>query len=228
MRVREHNGFGHGLRPGTDHDMGCGSCKRERAAGITPVITGQDDDGDMPGVIEGPREAIARKQGPRKCFFIPVEQFDENGYTPSLVTEGQPVRAPLTGNGPLATPWYWGKTYDEAKATAVRENARLGISEADAAAILLSSLAGRVPSPPRRKFPAMVKVQITNAHGTFTTDTLALDLMIQSRLPASPMELRDRLAETTGLPVYTYDDISTVTEFLVMMADADYPWKGTS
>jgi hypothetical protein len=30
-RIREHRGFGHGLRPGEDHDMNCPSCLRERA-----------------------------------------------------------------------------------------------------------------------------------------------------------------------------------------------------
>lgn len=29
MRVREHRGFGHGLRPGEDRDLNCPSCKRE-------------------------------------------------------------------------------------------------------------------------------------------------------------------------------------------------------
>ena len=39
MRIREHHGFGHGLRPGDDWDMNCPSCKAEREAGKTPVIT---------------------------------------------------------------------------------------------------------------------------------------------------------------------------------------------
>lgn len=29
FRVREHQGFGHGLAPGTDRDLGCPSCTRE-------------------------------------------------------------------------------------------------------------------------------------------------------------------------------------------------------
>jgi hypothetical protein len=29
FRVREHRGFGHGLAPGTDRDINCGSCTRE-------------------------------------------------------------------------------------------------------------------------------------------------------------------------------------------------------
>ena len=43
MNVRYHRGFGHGLQPGTDHDINCGSCQREGVAGQTPVITGTDD-----------------------------------------------------------------------------------------------------------------------------------------------------------------------------------------
>lgn len=42
MRVRNHKGFGHGLRPGTDQDMNCLSCQREQAEGTEPVITGED------------------------------------------------------------------------------------------------------------------------------------------------------------------------------------------
>lgn len=29
FRVREHRGFGHGLRPGENRDLGCPSCTRE-------------------------------------------------------------------------------------------------------------------------------------------------------------------------------------------------------
>lgn len=39
MNIRHHNGFGHGLRPGTDYDINCLSCQQERAQGIPPVIT---------------------------------------------------------------------------------------------------------------------------------------------------------------------------------------------
>ena len=77
---------------------------------------------------------------PRKCFYIPDDQFDENGYIPSLVTEGEPGHAPLKGNGAHASPWYWGKTYEEAMTVCVKENERLGISPEDAARIVLSSM----------------------------------------------------------------------------------------
>ena len=77
---------------------------------------------------------------PRTCFYIPPDQHDENGWIPSVVTEGEPGHAPLTGNGPCARPWYWGKTLAGAQATADRENARLGLSRGEALSIVLSSL----------------------------------------------------------------------------------------
>lgn len=38
MRIREHKGFGHGLREGQDSDLNCRSCKTENALGFYPVI----------------------------------------------------------------------------------------------------------------------------------------------------------------------------------------------
>lgn len=43
MRVREHHGYGHGLRPGEDRDLNCPSCKREQQSGTEPRITGHED-----------------------------------------------------------------------------------------------------------------------------------------------------------------------------------------
>jgi hypothetical protein len=77
----------------------------------------------------------------RTCFYIPVGQFDESGYIPSLVTEGEAGHAPLKGNGPGSSPWHWGATYGEALAIAERENAARGISPRDAAEIIASSMA---------------------------------------------------------------------------------------
>ena len=86
---------------------------------------------------------------PRTCFYIPPDQHDENGWIPSVVTEGKPGHAPLTGNGPCASPWYWGKTLAEAQATADRENARLGLSIEDSLNIVLSSLRAGLDQPAR-------------------------------------------------------------------------------
>jgi len=77
----------------------------------------------------------------RKCFYIPVEQFDENGYIPSVVTEGEPGHSPMRGKGECAAPWYWGKTYEEAQARCTAENEAMGISFEDALEIVLGSMA---------------------------------------------------------------------------------------
>jgi hypothetical protein len=76
----------------------------------------------------------------RQCYFIPVEQRDEIGFIPSLVTEGEAGHAPLSGRGRHAAAWHWGRTYDQARAFAAQENTRLGLSEADVADIVCSSM----------------------------------------------------------------------------------------
>lgn len=76
----------------------------------------------------------------RQCFYILADQFDENGYIPSLITEGQAGHSPLTGNGAHASPWYWGESYREAQAVCAAENAKLGISAKDTALIVASSI----------------------------------------------------------------------------------------
>jgi hypothetical protein len=79
---------------------------------------------------------------PRRCFYIPIEQFDEEGYIPSLVTEGEPGHAPLTGSGRHARPWHWGRTYAEACQACERENrVTFGITPAEALEIVASSMA---------------------------------------------------------------------------------------
>jgi hypothetical protein len=78
---------------------------------------------------------------PRQCFWIPAERYDERGWVPSLVTEGEPGHQPLTGKGAQAQPWFWGRTYDEARKTAGRENSRtFGLNPGDAAALVASSI----------------------------------------------------------------------------------------
>ena len=47
MRIREHDGFAHGLRPGTDAGLGCYACQAEAAAGTPPRITGSDQAGPV-------------------------------------------------------------------------------------------------------------------------------------------------------------------------------------
>jgi hypothetical protein len=78
---------------------------------------------------------------PRRCFYIPADAYVEGkGFVPSLVTENEPGHSPLTGNGEFAAPWYWGNTYEEAKALADSENAKKGLTADDVATIIASSM----------------------------------------------------------------------------------------
>lgn len=77
--------------------------------------------------------------GKRQCFYIDETMLTEHGYVPSMITENEPGHAPMTG-GPGGTPWYWGHDLAAAKKIAAESNARLGISAADALAIVLSSM----------------------------------------------------------------------------------------
>jgi hypothetical protein len=78
---------------------------------------------------------------PDGCFFIPAKPWKDTGkWVPSWVRRNQPGHTPFAGNGPCAEPWYWGRSYQEAQETATRENAKLGISPVQAAAIILSSV----------------------------------------------------------------------------------------
>jgi hypothetical protein len=75
----------------------------------------------------------------RTAFLVLVDQFDDNGFIPSLVTENEPGHSPLSG-GPGGTPWYWGKTYDQARTVCAKANADAGLSPEDVAAIVASSM----------------------------------------------------------------------------------------
>jgi hypothetical protein len=111
------------------------------------------DSSQPPGLDEGRREYGYLKHvdgiwhtgqpdpWPRRCFWIPAEPYDENGWVPSIVVEGKPGHTPLAGNGACARPWYWGTTYNEAKQVCERENKRtFGLSPAEALAIVFSSM----------------------------------------------------------------------------------------
>jgi hypothetical protein len=77
----------------------------------------------------------------RTCFYIPPDAYVEGkGFIPSVVTENEPGHAPLGGNGDFAQPYYWGDTYEKAKATADAENAKLGLTADDVNDIILSSM----------------------------------------------------------------------------------------
>lgn len=77
----------------------------------------------------------------RTCYWIPVGQYDEHGYMPSVVTEGRPGHVPCTGRPDGGPPWYWGRTYEEAVARCAKENEAIGVSAETAREIIRSSRA---------------------------------------------------------------------------------------
>lgn len=77
----------------------------------------------------------------RKCFVILIDQFNERGYIPSVVVEGEPGHSPMIGSGELAEPWYWGTDYEQAKAICRSANEDLGLSCDAVNEIITSSMA---------------------------------------------------------------------------------------
>ena len=65
-----------------------------------------------------------------------------------------------------------------------------------------------------------ITVNITN-HGQYQTDVNHFDLMIGRYLPASPYELRQKITERSDYPEGHYDDVYTVTELLMILAELD-------
>jgi hypothetical protein len=98
--------------------------------------------------------ALPPEQAPkRQCYWVPEEQFDDEGWIPSLVTEGEPGHDPFTGKGPCASPWHWGRTLDEARATAARMNEQdFHLSEQDVLEIRLSSIAAHLAAGGERRY----------------------------------------------------------------------------
>lgn len=76
----------------------------------------------------------------RFCYVADYRSFDENGFIPCAVIEGEPGMSPMLGNGPHAQPWYWGKTEAECQAHCDKANAERGLSKEDVARIVLSSM----------------------------------------------------------------------------------------
>ncbi len=76
----------------------------------------------------------------RFCYTILETQKDENGYIPSAVFEGEKGHHPMTGRGEYSSPWYWGKTSEEAQAVCDAKNAEMGISKEEALKMVLASM----------------------------------------------------------------------------------------
>lgn len=76
---------------------------------------------------------------PRKAFHVDQTMATTGGYIPALIVEGQPGYTPMSGNGPLASPWVWGPTLAQARQQAADANARLGLTDDDVRQIRISS-----------------------------------------------------------------------------------------
>jgi len=77
----------------------------------------------------------------RRCYYILADQYDKQGYIPSLVTEHEPGHAPMTGQGDGAAPWHWGKTLEEAEAVCNDVNLKqFNLTPLEAMEIVASSM----------------------------------------------------------------------------------------
>lgn len=75
------------------------------------------------------------------CYAILEAERDPEGYVPCIIVEGEAGYWALRGNGPCATPWYWGTTRQMADELCRRANEQRGLSDEDVARITLTSFA---------------------------------------------------------------------------------------
>lgn len=92
-------------------------------------------------------EKVARQHTPdmpstgRWCYFVREEQFDADGYIPSIVHEDESGHRPLMGGThAFAVPYHWGKTFAEAEAICALRNADRGLSERDVTEIVAKNM----------------------------------------------------------------------------------------
>lgn len=64
------------------------------------------------------------------------------------------------------------------------------------------------------------RIKLFNGHGEFSADGYGLDKAIRLYLPASVNDLRDTFSAAVGTG---YEDVHSVGEFLIMLADIGYP-----
>jgi hypothetical protein len=77
--------------------------------------------------------------GKRQAFYVDETMQTEHGFIPSVVTEDEPGHTPLRGNGPLASPWYWGDDIATARSITAQANTALGLTDSDVRDIIASS-----------------------------------------------------------------------------------------
>ncbi len=75
------------------------------------------------------------------CYFIPPQPDNERGFIPACVIENVQGYLMMAGNGQGSSPWFWGKTLDDANETCQKVNAGRGIDSKRALDIVLSTMA---------------------------------------------------------------------------------------
>lgn len=80
--------------------------------------------------------------GAKFCYVVnALSMRDSSGIIPSAVFEDTPGHYPMLGNGPFASPWYWGKTIEGAQVACRHANEKLGHTPEDCVRITASSFA---------------------------------------------------------------------------------------
>lgn len=76
------------------------------------------------------------------CYYVdPTQDISEHGgFVPSLVIENEPGHRLMLGQGPLAAPWVWGDTIEQAERICDETNAKMGIDAKRAMRIVCSSM----------------------------------------------------------------------------------------
>lgn len=98
---------------------------------------------DDPDTIElAQSECLGHR--PRMAYYVDETMQTPEGYVPAVVTEGVSGYRRMMGNGEHARPWFWGQDIETAKSIAAQANADMGLSEADVAEVLDSSIAKQV------------------------------------------------------------------------------------
>jgi hypothetical protein len=79
--------------------------------------------------------------GKRFAYTIVEESRDtDGGYIPCVAVENEQGYSPMSGNGPHAAPWNWGKDRKLANQICEKKNQELGLSIKDAFKIVCSSM----------------------------------------------------------------------------------------
>jgi len=72
--------------------------------------------------------------------IVESSKADDGQYIPCVATEGQSGYRPLSGKGPFAAPWKWGRDRKIAQQLADERNKSMGLSKEESVRIIASSM----------------------------------------------------------------------------------------